>query len=127
MILVDTSIWIDHLHKAEPALVELLGVDEVGCHYLIAQEIALGPLRQRDVMLDLLANLRQFPAIGHHEILHLADRHRLWGRGLSVIDVHLLAAVAVTPGAALWTRDKRLKSACSDLGVRLFDRLRVTR
>lgn len=121
MILVDTSIWIDHLHKAEPALVELLGLDEVGCHYLIAQEIALGSLRQREVMLDLLANLHQFPAIGHHEILHLADRHRLWGRGLSVIDVHLLAAVAVTPGAALWTRDKRLKSACSDVGVRLFD------
>lgn len=121
MILVDTAIWIDHLHKAESALVELLGLDEVGCHHLIAQEITLGSLRQREVALDLLANLYQFPAIGHHEILHLADRHRLWGRGLSVIDVHLLAAVAVTPGAGLWTRDKRLKSACSDVGVRLFD------
>ena len=121
MILVDTAIWIDHLHKAEPELVELLSLDEVGCHSLIAQEIARGSVRQREVVLDLLANLYQFPAIEHREILHLADRHRLWGRGLSVIDVHLMAAVAVTPGSALWARDKRLKSACSDVEVALFD------
>lgn len=121
MILVDTAIWIDHLHRAEPDLVELLSLDEVGCHPLIAQEIALGSLRQREAVLDLLANLYQFPAIDHREILHLADRHRLWGRGLSVIDVHLMAAVAVTPGSALWTRDKRLKSACADVEVALFD------
>lgn len=121
MILVDTSIWIDHLHKAEPNLVELLSRDEVGCHPLIVQEIALGSLRQCQVVLDLLANLHQFPAISHREILHLADRHRLWGRGLSVIDVHLMAAVAVTPGSALWTRDKRLQSACSDARVRVVD------
>jgi predicted nucleic acid-binding protein len=87
---------------------------------LIAQEIALGSLRQREVVLDLLANLYQFPTIEHREILHLADRHRLWGRGLNVIDVHLMAAAAVTPGSALWTRDKRLKSACADVEVALF-------
>ena len=121
MILVDTAIWIDHLHKADPQLVELLGLDEIGCQPLIMQEIALGSLRQREAVLDLLANLYQFPAIDHREILHLADRHRLWGRGLNVIDVHLMAAVAVTPGSALWTRDKRLKSACTDTHVRLFD------
>ena len=121
MILVDTAIWIDHLHKAEPNLVELLSLDEVGCHSLIAQGIALGSVRQREVVLDLLANLYQFPMIENREILHLADRHRLWGRGLNVIDVHLMAAVAVTPGSALWTRDKRLKSAFSEARVRLFD------
>jgi len=91
---------------------------------LIAQEIALGSLRQREVVLDLLANLYQFPTIEHREILHLADRHRLWGRGLNVIDVHLMAAAAVTPGSALWTRDKRLKSACADVEVALFYWLR---
>lgn len=122
MILVDTAIWIDHLHRAEPDLVELLSLDEVGCHQLIVQEIALGSLKQRQAVLDLLANLRQFPTISHHEVLHLADRHTLWGRGLSVIDVHLMGAVAVTPGSALWTRDKRLMSACSDIGIALFER-----
>ena len=121
MILVDTALWIDHLHSAEPQLVELLGLDQVGCHPLIVEEMALGSIRRRDVMLGLLANLRHFPSVGHDEILHLTDQRRLWGRGLSAVDVHLMAAVALVPGAQLWTRDKRLKSACSDTGVRLFD------
>jgi hypothetical protein len=121
MILVDTAIWIDHLHKAEPRLVELLGMDQVGCHPLVVQEIALGSIRQRDVVLGLLSNLYQFPTVAHHEVLHLVDQRRLWGRGLSGVDVNLMAAVAVVPGARLWTRDKRLMSACSQAGVELFD------
>lgn len=120
MILVDTAVWIDHLHSAEPQLVELLGLDRVGCHPLIVEEIALGSIRRRDVVLDLLTNLRQFPGVGHDEIMHLTDQRQLWGRGLSAVDVHLMAAVTLVPGAQLWTRDKRLKSACSDAGVRLF-------
>ena len=121
MILVDTALWIDHLHSAEPQLVELLGLDRVGCHPLIVEEMALGSIRRRDVVLGLLANLRQFPSVGHDEILHLTDQRRLWGRGLNAVDVHLMAAVALVPGAQLWTRDKRLKSACSGTGVQLFD------
>jgi predicted nucleic acid-binding protein len=120
MILVDTAIWIDHLHAAEPLLVELLGVDQVGCHPLVVEEIALGSIAQCDVVLDLLANLYQFPTIDHHEVLHLTNRRRLWGRGLSAVDVHLMAAVTVVGGAQLWTRDKRLKSACADVSVQLF-------
>lgn len=120
MILVDTAIWIDHLHAAEPLLVELLGVDQVGCHPLVVEEIALGSIAGRDVILDLLASLYQFPTIDHHEVLHLTNRRRLWGRGLSAVDVHLMAAVAVVGGAQLWTRDKRLKSACADVSVQLF-------
>ena len=77
-------------------------------------------------MLGLLANLRHFPSVGHDEILHLTDQRRLWGRGLNAVDVHLMAAVALVPGAQLWTRDKRLKSACSDTGVQLFDERLIT-
>ena len=73
-------------------------------------------------MLDLLANLYQFPTVGHREITHLIDQRVLWGRGLSSVDVHLMAAVAIVPGSQLWTRDKRLTSACSDSGVALFER-----
>ena len=83
--------------------------------------MALGFIAQRDVVLDLLANLYQFPVIDHHEVLHLTNERRLWGRGLSAVDVHLMAAVAVVGGAQLWTRDKRLQSACSDTNVQLFD------
>ena len=120
MILVDTAVWIDHLHRIEPELVDLLGRDEVGCHPLIVEEMALGSMRERDAVLDLLANLYQFPAVGHHEILHLTQRRQLWGRGLSAVDVHLMAAVTLVPGSQLWTRDKRLRAACSGTAVTLF-------
>jgi predicted nucleic acid-binding protein len=121
MILVDTAVWIDHLHSAESRLVELLVNDRVGTHPLIIEEMALGSISRRGVVLDLLENLRQFPTVNHHEILHLTDRRKLWGRGLSAIDVHLMAAVAVVGGAQLWTKDKRLKAVSADVGVALFD------
>ena len=121
MILVDTAIWIDHLHKTEPQLVDLLGMDRVGCHPLVVEEIALGSIRQRDTVLGLLSNLYQCPTVGHHEVLLLVDQRQLWGQGLSGVDVHLMAAVTLVPGAQLWTRDKRLTSACSQAGVALFE------
>jgi predicted nucleic acid-binding protein len=121
MILVDTAVWVDHLHAAESRLAELLEIDRVGCHPLVIAEIALGSIAQRVVVIDLLANLRQFPTVQHHEILHLIHRRKLWGRGLSAVDVHLIAAVAMVEGAQLWTRDKRLKAASLDVGVALFD------
>jgi predicted nucleic acid-binding protein len=121
MILVDTAIWIDHLHKRESHLVELLDMDQVGCHPLVVEEIALGSIRQRPVVVSLLTNLYQFPTVGHHEVLHFVEQRRLWGRGLSGVDVHLMASVTVVPGAQLWTRDKRLRSACSQVGVALFE------
>ena len=96
-------------------------LDRVGCHPLVVEEVALGSIRQRDKVLSLLANLHQFPAVGHHEVLHITSQRKLWGRGLSPVDVHLMAAVALVPGAQLWTRNKRLKSACAEAGVHLFD------
>lgn len=121
MILVDTAVWIDHLHTAESRLVELLEIDRVGCHPLVIEELALGSIAQRAVVLELLANLRQFPTVEHHEILHLTDRRKLWGRGLSAVDVLLMASVAIVGGAELWTRDKRLKAAAVDVGIAVFD------
>ena len=119
--MVDTALWINHLHATVPELVYLLSLDRAGCHPLIVQEIALGSIRHRDFVLDLLANLYQFPAVGHHEILHLTEHRKLWGRGLSAVDVHLMAAVTLVPGTKLWTRDKRLMSASAEGGVPLFD------
>lgn len=123
MILVDTSIWIDHLHSAESRLIDLLTVDGAGCHPLVIEEMALGAIKQRGVVLDLLANLYQFPTVTHQELLHLVDRRRLWGTGLSAIDAHLLGSVAVVEGAQLWTRDKRLKAVGAEIGVPVIDEL----
>ena len=121
MILVDTSIWIDHLRAAEARLVTLLTDNQIGCHDLVIEELALGSITQRDDVLGLLSNLYQFPTVAHQEILHLVERRRLWGRGLSAIDANLVGSVALVDGAQLWTRDKRRKAVCTEVGVPLVD------
>lgn len=121
MILVDTSVWIDHLHNTDPRLVGLLSADEVGCHPYVIEELALGSINQRAVFLELLGSLHRFPVLSHVEVMTLVDRRRLFGRGLSPVDAHLLGSVSLTGGARLWTRDKRLISACHDIGVSYLD------
>lgn len=117
MILVDTSIWIDHLHASEPGLVEFLGDDEVGCHPAVIEELALGSIKHRNDVIGLLESLRAFPVLNHHEVIALVRSRQLWGRGLSAVDAHLLGSVALVDGSRLWTRDKRLLSACRDNDV----------
>jgi predicted nucleic acid-binding protein len=121
VILVDTSIWIDHLRAGEARLASLLADDEIGCHHLVIEELALGSIKQRDVVLEMLSNLHQFPTVTHLEILHLVEHRRLWGRGLSVIDANVLGSVALVEGARLWTRDKRLRAVCTEIGVPVVD------
>lgn len=118
MILVDTSIWIDHLHETEPGLVGLLARDEVGSHPMVIEELALGSLKQRSSVLSLLGALYRFPSVSHEEILDFVGNRHLWGRGLSAADVHLLGGVLLVGGSGLWTRDKRLRAAAADVGVR---------
>ena len=117
MILVDTSIWIDHFHASEPSLVALLRDDQVGCHRAVIEELALGSIKQRARVLALLESLQGFPALTHEEVMGLVNGRQLWGRGLSAVDVHLLGSVMLVGGARLWTRDKRLLAACRDSGA----------
>jgi predicted nucleic acid-binding protein len=114
VILVDTSIWIDHFHASEPALVAFLRDDQVGSHCAVIEELALGSIKQRNQVLGLLESLRGFPVLTHEEVMALVGGRELWGRGLSAVDVHLLGAVMLVGGARLWTRDKRLLAACRD-------------
>jgi predicted nucleic acid-binding protein len=117
VILVDTCVWIDHLHAAEPELIDLLGRDEVGIHPAIAEELALGSIKDRNSVISLLGALRVFPTLSYDEVLEFVDSRRLWGRGLSAADVHLLGSVLLESGSELWTRDKRLRGAAEDVGV----------
>ena len=121
MILVDTSIWIDHFRTCEPSLVAFLRDDRVGCHRAVIEELALGSIKQRDQVLALLESLQGFPVLTHQEVMVLVDRRQLWGRGLSAVDVHLLGSVMLVGGARLWTRDKRLLAACRDGGAAYVD------
>lgn len=116
MILVDTSVWIDHLHRAEPRLATLLERDDVATHDGILQELALGSISRRDEFIAALRRLRRLPSLSPEEFLGFVERERLWGRGLGVIDVHLLGAARID-GATLWTRDRRLRAAASELAV----------
>jgi predicted nucleic acid-binding protein len=119
MILVDASVWIDHLRRRQSDLTKLLLDGEVLCHPFVIGELACGHLKQRSRVLEALARLPQSPVASHDEAMAFAERHALAGRGVGWVDVHLLAA-AVLARARLWTRDKRLASVAGALGLR-FD------
>ena len=117
MILVDTSVWVDHLRARDKTLAGLLDDGSVLAHPFVAGELALGNLRQRDVVLSALSDLPTATVAADAEVLHFIERNALFGRGLGYVDVHLLAAVRLTSGAALWTRDKRLHAIATELGM----------
>lgn len=117
MILVDSSVWIDHLHRADAALVALLEGNEVASHPMVVGELALGAIVGRDAFLDLLGALPPVVEASHPEVLRFVSDRRLQGRGLSFVDAHLLAAVVLSAGARLWTRDRRLQQAAVELGL----------
>jgi predicted nucleic acid-binding protein len=116
MILVDTSVWIDHLRRGEQALAALLEENRVLLHPFVIGEIACGTLSDRAEALELLGNLPSATLAEHHEVLDFVDQHRLYGQGIGYVDAHLLASVALQAGAVLWTRDRRLHSVASRLG-----------
>lgn len=117
MILVDTSIWIDHFRSGDERLVRLLNDGKVLAHPFITGELALGNLGNRQAVLISLQNLPQTTVATEAEVLRFIEEKHLFGMGIGYIDAHLLAAVLLTPGSALWTRDKRLTSASKLLGI----------
>jgi predicted nucleic acid-binding protein len=116
VILVDTSVWIDHLRKADSKLAELLNSQQVLCHPMIIGEIALGGLKQRTLVLEALQNLPQVIGAGDDEVLAFITTAKLAGKGIGYLDAHLLAAAKLTD-AQLWTRDKSLAKVAEDLGL----------
>lgn len=117
MILVDTSIWIDHLRSTELSLVQLLGRNRVLSHPFVRGELALGNLQQRKVVLSCLDNLPQAPVVFTNEIDFFIDTHALFGLGIGLVDVNLLASTQIANNTRLWTRDKRLLAAALRLDL----------
>jgi predicted nucleic acid-binding protein len=117
VILVDTSVWIDHLRAGDGQLDQALTEGEVVMHSFVLGELACGNLRNRAELLDLMHELPAAREATHDEVLAMIDRRRLMARGIGYIDVHLLASAALTPSTRLWTRDKRLARIASELGV----------
>lgn len=117
MILVDTSVWVDHLRKRDERLAGLLEQGSVLAHPFVIGEIALGTLRRRDVVLGALRHLPSAIVANEGEVLRFIEQNALFGHGIGYVDSHLLAAVRLTPGARLWTRDKRLHGIARQLDL----------
>lgn len=116
MILVDTSVWVDHLRRNDAQLTDVLERNEVVMHPFVVGEIACGSLADRSSILGLLQDLPMAVVAETDEVLGYIDYHRLHGRGIGYVDVHLLVSVALTGGTRLWTRDKRLHSVAGHVG-----------
>lgn len=115
MILVDTSVWIDHLRSGEPTLAEALDGGHVLMHPFVLGELACGNLENRGEVLRLLGDLPVVPTATDSEALEFIERRALMGRGIGYIDVHLLASAVLDGVARLWTRDRRLSAAAAEL------------
>lgn len=117
MILVDSSVWVDHLRKGDAALSRLLQNGQVLAHPFVTGELALGNLKKREIILSDLQALPQAVMAHDEEVLRFIDQHTLYGLGIGYIDAHLLTSVQLTADGSLWTRDKRLHAAAERLGL----------
>ncbi len=117
MILVDTSIWVDHLRAGNTKLAALLTEGTALTHPFVIGELALGGFRQRRAVLIDLSDLPEAVVATDAEVLRFLDRHALFGRGVGYVDVHLLAAARLTADAKLWTYDRRLHDVADALGL----------
>lgn len=118
MILIDTSVWIDHLRAKESALIDFLLSGEVLMHPFIIGELACANLKNRSNILQLVESLPEASLATNQEVLYFIESNQLMGRGIGYIDAHLLASTALSHYAKLWTRDKRLKVLSNSLGLR---------
>jgi predicted nucleic acid-binding protein len=111
MMLVDTSVWIDHLRRRDAELVAMLSEGQVLVHPWVVGELACGNLQDRKLVLELLQSLPSAPVASAGEVLFFIEKHALMERGIGYVDVHLLAA------ARLWTRDRQLVVVADELGM----------
>ena len=117
MVLVDTSIWVNHLRRNDQTLVRLLEASKVITHPHIIGELSLGSLKNRKTVLSLLRNLPQVPLATDQEVHSMIEHHSLYGKGIGYIDAHLLAGALLLPGTKLWTQDRRLRVVADDMGI----------
>lgn len=117
MILVDTSVWIDHFRMPVAALEHLIRVEQAMCHPFIRGELAVGHLRNWLEAVGALQALPQAKTVSEGEFLTLIVNEQLAATGLGFVDAHLLASCRATPGTKLWSRDKRLAKYADRMGL----------
>lgn len=118
MILADTSIWIDFLRGHKPEMRAQVAAGRIVMHPLVATELSLGSIRDRKKTLAELELLLRARVALTDEVRSMIEAHALYGKGIGLVDAHLLASCLLTPGTQLWTRDKALGRVAEALGVR---------
>ena len=116
MILVDTSVWVSHFRQKNFRLENLLLEGTVYCHSFIIGELACGNLRDRSEILNLLNELPTAKAATDQDVLIYIEKHRLMGKGLSLIDIHLLVSATLSD-LFIWTEDQKLHHAARHSGI----------
>jgi predicted nucleic acid-binding protein len=116
MLLVDTSVWIDHFRYGNSDLELLLEDGRVMCHPFIIGELACGNLKNRSEIISLIQTLPCVMRAEHKEVMPFIENHRLMGKGLGYVDMNLLASAILT-GVPLWTLDKKLTAESTRLGI----------
>lgn len=116
MVLVDTSVWIQHFRHGQASLSSRLADGLVFMHPFVSGELACGNLKDRSEVLFCLNEMPAAKLATHGEVMTLMEKHRLWGRGLGLVDLHLLAS-ALLSNCGFWTFDKKLAQASADLGL----------
>jgi len=116
VILVDSSIWMDHFRQPIGRLAALLDAEECCTHPFVMGEVACGNLRNRKEIIALLHALPRLHKVEDDEILFFIERNALSGRGVGLIDIHLLAS-CLTERCELWTADKRLQAVATELRI----------
>lgn len=116
MVLVDTSVWINHLNAGNTKLKTLLLEIEVVCHPFIIGELACGNIKNRKEVFSLLETLPVRPVVTDNEFRHFLEHHKLMGKGIGFVDIHLLAAARLSR-VTLWTEDKNLMKVARQLNL----------
>lgn len=117
MILVDSSIWIDHLRATDARLSALLVRNEAVVHPFVLGELLLGMVANRPALMETFGDLPQAKVATPDEVLVLIDRHRLYGRGIGYVDAHLIASTLLMTETRVWSRDRRLMTIAGELGI----------
>ena len=119
MILVDTSLWIEHLRSGHAGLIEILNQAQVITHSFVIGELSCGNLKNRKEILSLLCLLPTAKEAEYFEVMEMIESHRLFGRGLGWVDMNILASCLLS-NAELWTLDKTLRTTAASLGISII-------
>jgi predicted nucleic acid-binding protein len=117
VILADTSVWIDHFRGTDDSLRRQLSAAHISIHPFVVAELALGNLKHRLRTLAELEMLPQAKVASTREVRSLIEAHGLYGKGIGLIDAHLIASTLITSSTQLWTRDKRLLALAEKMGI----------